>query len=210
MLFSAEDFFKKSYFSLANLITLSRLLVMITIIPFFLTQPLFFLLGCIFVELLDPLDGYVARVTGRASQLGKVLDMTVDRLFIFMACTLISVIYPRACLVFMVIGFIDIASHYVVIYSCAPLKLLNHKHLFKNSHNILLRKYYSGQRLFMFLLCLAYDLSFLFLYLYHFYPCLVLVVCTIITVCLGSIKIIIHLLQMGVSLNAIAKLDNIE
>jgi len=80
---------------MANLITISRLfLIPAFIYCMFLSPPQNLIAAIIFglAALTDTLDGYVARNIGRVTELGKVIDPLVDRIFIV---TTIVALYIR-------------------------------------------------------------------------------------------------------------------
>lgn len=70
---------------MANLITLSRLfLIPVFLYCMFLSPPQNLIAAIIFglAAVTDTLDGYVARNIGRVTELGKIMDPLVDRIFI--------------------------------------------------------------------------------------------------------------------------------
>jgi len=152
---------------------------------------------------MDPLDGYVAKITRKSSHYGSILDMTTDRTSCLIAGTVLAVLYPHWCLLFLFIMVIDIASHLIVIYTCAINNTMSHKSLFANTHISLLKFYYSSQRYFMFTLALGYDLSLGLIYLYHFYPNRTIIILFYMTLPIGLLKFYIHLIQSKEALKQI-------
>ena len=70
----------------ANLLSISRILLVPFIVYFFLNkiEGLEFLAGIIFViaSLTDWLDGYMARKFNKSSEIGSVLDLAADKILV--------------------------------------------------------------------------------------------------------------------------------
>ena len=90
----------KSEFTLANLISFSRPLILIYLLMNFKDDKIFLALMIIFVILLDALDGIVARHMKKKSKYGAMMDIIADRaveliiLFFYAAWGIISYIFP--------------------------------------------------------------------------------------------------------------------
>ncbi|KAH7681766.1 CDP-diacylglycerol--inositol 3-phosphatidyltransferase protein [Dioscorea alata] len=114
----------------------------------------------------DGLDGWFARKFNQVSTFGAVLDMVTDRVSTACLLAALSQIY-RPGLVFLALLGLDIASHWLQMYSTFLSGKSSHKDV-KDTGNWLLRAYY-GHRLFMAFCCVACEVSLpnfmLFLYL---------------------------------------------
>ncbi|XP_039123199.1 CDP-diacylglycerol--inositol 3-phosphatidyltransferase 1-like [Dioscorea cayenensis subsp. rotundata] len=110
----------------------------------------------------DGLDGWFARKFNQVSTFGAVLDMVTDRVSTACLLAALSQIY-RPGLVFLALLGLDIASHWLQMYSTFLSGKSSHKDV-KDTGNWLLRAYY-GHRLFMAFCCVACEVLYIALFL---------------------------------------------
>ena len=80
---------------LANLVSLSRLVLIIPVVVLLLTDhDRFALLVMVIAATTDLLDGWIARRTGRSSQFGAQLDAVVDNIFSLAILGFLLLAYP--------------------------------------------------------------------------------------------------------------------
>ncbi|KAK1265152.1 CDP-diacylglycerol--inositol 3-phosphatidyltransferase 1 [Acorus gramineus] len=102
----------------------------------------------------DGLDGWFARKFNQVSTFGAVLDMVTDRVSTACLLVILSKLY-RPSLIFLSLLALDIASHWLQMYSTFLSGKASHKDV-KDSSNWLLRAYY-GHRYFMAFCCVACE-----------------------------------------------------
>ncbi|KAK2951828.1 putative CDP-diacylglycerol--inositol 3-phosphatidyltransferase 1 [Blattamonas nauphoetae] len=132
------------YTYLPNLIGYVRLLLALLSIVFYNQPGIFFF--CYFACFCgDGLDGYAARKTNHVTLFGSLLDMFTDRgCIVALFCNLAS-LYPMLSGFFMALAFLDVASHFVRMYSSQLLGFTSHKDS-KSSHSTpLLNMYYKSR-----------------------------------------------------------------
>ncbi|KAJ8767023.1 hypothetical protein K2173_012534 [Erythroxylum novogranatense] len=110
----------------------------------------------------DGIDGWCARKFNQVSTLGAVLDMVTDRISTACLLVILSQVY-RPSLVFVSLLALDIASHWLQMYSSFLLGKGSHKDV-KDSTNWLFKAYY-GNRMFMAFCCLACEVLYITLFL---------------------------------------------
>ncbi|KAJ0979331.1 hypothetical protein J5N97_014805 [Dioscorea zingiberensis] len=110
----------------------------------------------------DGLDGWFARKFNQVSTFGAVLDMVTDRVSTACLLTILSQIY-RPGLIFLALLGLDIASHWLQMYSTFLSGKSSHKDV-KDAGNWLLRAYY-GHRFFMAFCCVACEVLYIILFL---------------------------------------------
>ncbi|XP_057961333.1 CDP-diacylglycerol--inositol 3-phosphatidyltransferase 1-like [Malania oleifera] len=110
----------------------------------------------------DGLDGWFARKFNQVSTFGAVLDMITDRISTVCLLVILSQVY-RPGLVFLSLVALDIASHWLQMYSTFLLGKASHKDV-KDSTNWLFRAYY-GNRMFMGYCCVACEVLYIILFL---------------------------------------------
>ncbi|XP_019704587.1 probable CDP-diacylglycerol--inositol 3-phosphatidyltransferase 2 isoform X2 [Elaeis guineensis] len=110
----------------------------------------------------DGLDGWFARKFDQVSTFGAVLDMITDRVSTACLLALLSQLY-RPGLIFLSLLGLDIASHWLQMYSSFLSGKTSHKDV-KDESNWLLKAYY-GQRLFMAFCCLGSEVLYIILFL---------------------------------------------
>ncbi|XP_042484047.1 CDP-diacylglycerol--inositol 3-phosphatidyltransferase 1-like [Macadamia integrifolia] len=110
----------------------------------------------------DGLDGWFARKFNQVSTFGAVLDMVTDRVSTACLLAILSQCY-RPGLVFLFLLALDIASHWLQMYSTFLSGKASHKDV-KDSTNWLFKAYY-GNRFFMAYCCVASEVLYLILFL---------------------------------------------
>jgi CDP-diacylglycerol--inositol 3-phosphatidyltransferase len=102
----------------------------------------------------DAVDGWCARKFNQVSTFGAVLDMVTDRVSTACLLVILSQIY-RPSLVFLSLLALDIASHWLQMYSTFLSGKTSHKDV-KDSTSWLFRLYY-GNRMFMGYCCVSCE-----------------------------------------------------
>ncbi|CAG7899013.1 unnamed protein product, partial [Brassica rapa] len=110
----------------------------------------------------DAVDGWCARKFNQVSTFGAVLDMVTDRVSTACLLVILSQIY-RPSLVFLSLLALDIASHWLQMYSTFLSGKTSHKDV-KDSTSWLFRLYY-GNRLFMGYCCVSCEVLYIILFL---------------------------------------------
>ncbi|XP_021286121.1 CDP-diacylglycerol--inositol 3-phosphatidyltransferase 1 isoform X1 [Herrania umbratica] len=110
----------------------------------------------------DALDGWCARKFNQASTFGAVLDMVTDRISTACLLVILSQVY-RPSLVFLSLLALDIASHWLQMYSTFLVGKASHKDV-KDSSSWLFKLYY-GNRMFMGFCCVACEVLYITLFL---------------------------------------------
>ncbi|XP_043812197.1 probable CDP-diacylglycerol--inositol 3-phosphatidyltransferase 2 isoform X2 [Manihot esculenta] len=110
----------------------------------------------------DGIDGWCARKFNQVSTFGAVLDMVTDRISTACLLVMLSQVY-RPGLVFVSLLALDIASHWLQMYSTFLLGKSSHKDV-KDSSNWLFKAYY-GNRMFMAYCCAACEVLYIILFL---------------------------------------------
>ncbi|KAL3597502.1 hypothetical protein D5086_009139 [Populus alba] len=110
----------------------------------------------------DGVDGWCARKFNQVSTFGAVLDMVTDRISTACLLVILSQVY-RPGMVFLSLLALDIASHWLQMYSTFLLGKVSHKDV-KDSTNWLFKAYY-GNRMFMAYCCVACEVLYITLFL---------------------------------------------
>lgn len=110
----------------------------------------------------DAVDGWCARKFNQVSTFGAVLDMVTDRISTACLLVILSQVY-RPSLVFLSLLALDIASHWLQMYSTFLAGKASHKDV-KDSSNWLFKAYY-GNRMFMAYCCVACEVLYIILFL---------------------------------------------
>lgn len=152
-------------FCLPNLIGYARIILAFMACMKMHTNPnqcmFFYALSC----LLDAFDGYVARLFNQCTRLGAVLDMVTDRFTTACLLVMLAHLYPRYMVIFQLLTSLDLASHYIQMYSALILGATSHK-IIDRQRNWLLRRYY-GSRTMLFLMCAGNEVFFMCLYVWY-------------------------------------------
>merc|ERR1711916_282067 len=94
-----------------NLIGYARIVGMLASFCFAFDRPWLFL-GCYWLSfMLDAADGYAARLLNQSSKFGAVLDMATDRVATNALVFILSHLYPRFTVWFLVLCCLDLGSH---------------------------------------------------------------------------------------------------
>ncbi|KAJ4834528.1 putative CDP-diacylglycerol--inositol 3-phosphatidyltransferase 2 [Turnera subulata] len=110
----------------------------------------------------DGIDGWCARKFNQVSTFGAVLDMVTDRISTACLLVILSQVY-RPGLTFVSLLALDIASHWLQMYSTFLVGKASHKDV-KDSTNWLFKAYY-GNRMFMAYCCVACEVLYIALFL---------------------------------------------
>ncbi|KAL8540073.1 hypothetical protein ACS0TY_001602 [Phlomoides rotata] len=110
----------------------------------------------------DALDGWFARRLNQVSTFGAVLDMVTDRISTACLLVVLSQVY-RPGLIFLSLLALDIASHWLQMYSTFLVGKSSHKDV-KDSSSWLFRLYY-GNRKFMGYCCVSCEVLYIILFL---------------------------------------------
>ncbi|XP_062176438.1 CDP-diacylglycerol--inositol 3-phosphatidyltransferase 1 [Alnus glutinosa] len=110
----------------------------------------------------DGVDGWCARKFNQVSTFGAVLDMITDRISTACLLVILSQVY-RPGLIFLSLLALDIASHWLQMYSTFLLGKASHKDV-KDSTNWLFKAYY-GNKMFMAYCCVACEVLYIILFL---------------------------------------------
>jgi len=110
----------------------------------------------------DAVDGWCARKFNQVSTFGAVLDMVTDRVSTACLLVILSQIY-RPSLAFLSLLALDIASHWLQMYSTFLSGKTSHKDV-KDSTSWLFRLYY-GNRMFMGYCCVSCEVLYIILLL---------------------------------------------
>eukprot|EP00118_Oscarella_pearsei_P012862 m.97925 g.97925 ORF g.97925 m.97925 type:complete len:217 (+) comp36967_c1_seq6:134-784(+) len=115
---------------------------------------------------LDSLDGQLARSFGQSSKFGATLDMLTDRCGTLGLIMVLAIFYQEYALLFQFLCILDIASHWLQMYSTLLKGESSHKTTDVTS-NPILRLYYTSRSV-LFVMCSGNELFFAMLYLLHF------------------------------------------
>ncbi|KAL2512475.1 putative CDP-diacylglycerol--inositol 3-phosphatidyltransferase 2 [Abeliophyllum distichum] len=110
----------------------------------------------------DALDGWFARKLNQVSTFGAVLDMVTDRISTACLLVILSQVY-RPGFIFLSLLALDIASHWLQMYSSFLVGKTSHKDV-KDSSNWLFRAYY-GNRKFMGYCCVSCEVLYIIIFL---------------------------------------------
>ncbi|CAN3355029.1 CDP-diacylglycerol--inositol 3-phosphatidyltransferase [Diutina catenulata] len=116
--------------------------------------------------ILDAFDGYAARKYNQGTRFGAVLDMVTDRCATSSLIVFLSVVYPSYFIVWQLLVSLDLASHYMHMYSMLSSGSQSHKSVDK-SKSVLLNLYYTNRKV-LFIVCLFNELFYFGLYLHSF------------------------------------------
>ncbi|KAK7250739.1 hypothetical protein RIF29_33374 [Crotalaria pallida] len=149
------------YLYIPNIIGYIR--VLLNCIAFYLcfTNKRLFIILYFFSFVCDAVDGWAARKFNQVSTFGAVLDMVTDRISTACLLVVLSQVY-RPGMVFLSLLALDIASHWLQMYSTFLLGKASHKDV-KDSTNWLFKAYY-GNRMFMAYCCVSCEVLYLILF----------------------------------------------
>ncbi|EFP75954.2 CDP-diacylglycerol-inositol 3-phosphatidyltransferase [Puccinia graminis f. sp. tritici] len=152
---------------LPNLIGYTRIILAAVSLHFMSYHPIYCTIAYIISQLLDAVDGQVARMLGQTSKFGAVLDMVTDRCTTSCLLCFLSSVYPQWAIMFQSLIALDFASHYIHMYSSMVAGSKSHKTVSKKQSRILHSYYTNSNTLFLF--CAGNELFFVCLYLAHWY-----------------------------------------
>jgi len=95
--------------------------------------------------LLDALDGMAARRFEQSTRFGAVLDMVTDRCTTTCLLVFLASAFPRFSIVFQGLISLDLASHYMQMYTTLTMgeSGQSHKKVDEGRHGWLMTKYYT-------------------------------------------------------------------
>lgn len=154
------------YWLIPNLIGYLRIALVVTAFCICFNYPYWFvgLYGA--SQLLDGLDGYVARRLQQTTVYGAMLDMMLDRVSTTALLVILAKFYPVYTRWFIVIMLLDIVSHFLHVYSSLLHGKRSHKTISTDQHWLL--KLYYDSKLVLFILCVGSEACLLWMYLWHF------------------------------------------
>ncbi|KAG7544446.1 CDP-alcohol phosphatidyltransferase [Arabidopsis suecica] len=150
------------YLYIPNIVGYMRVLLNCIAFSVCFSNKTFFSLLYFFSFCCDVVDGWCARKFNQVSTFGAVLDMVTDRVSTACLLVILSQIY-RPSLVFLSLLALDIASHWLQMYSTFLSGKASHKDV-KDSTNWLFRLYY-GNRMFMGYCCVSCEVLYITLLL---------------------------------------------
>ncbi|KAG1335142.1 CDP-diacylglycerol--inositol 3-phosphatidyltransferase [Cocos nucifera] len=150
------------YLYVPNIIGYMRILMNCVAFALCFSNKTLFAILYFFSFFCDGLDGWFARKFDQVSTFGAVLDMITDRVSTACLLALLSQLY-RPGLIFLSLLGLDIASHWLQMYSSFLSGKTSHKDV-EDESNWLLKAYY-GQRLFMAFCCLGSEVLYIILFL---------------------------------------------
>ncbi|CAK9837236.1 phosphatidylinositol synthase (CDP-diacylglycerol--inositol 3-phosphatidyltransferase) Pis1 [Schizosaccharomyces pombe] len=215
------------YFFVPNLIGFTRVFLVLISLYFMSWHPNYCTIVYLYSSLLDAFDGWAARKLHQATNFGAILDMVTDRCATSCLLCFLCAAYPKYAIIFQLLVSLDLASHYMHMYSTLHQGASSHKTVTKK-HNWMLRLYYGNNKV-LFIFCAANEMFFVALYLLSFtprtppklgylpvpsfiystgelplsYPTLLAVLCG--PICLA--KQIINVVQLVNAANALVKMD---
>ncbi|CAN3371815.1 CDP-diacylglycerol--inositol 3-phosphatidyltransferase [Diutina rugosa] len=116
-------------------------------------------------SILDAFDGYAARKFNQGTRFGAVLDMVTDRCATSSLIVFLAVLYPQYYVAWQVLVSLDLASHYVHMYSSLASGSTSHKNV--DGQSKLLQLYYTNRTV-LFIVCAFNELFYFGLYLHYF------------------------------------------
>lgn len=155
------DRHRNIYLYLPNLIGYARVCCALYAFATAMRNPYHCVVSYFMGFVLDETDGRAARTFNQASTLGAVLDMVTDRLSTAGLLAVLGMLYPRSYMLFLLLMFLDIFSHWFQMYSTFVSGNESHKDV--NSRSWVVRIYYRN-RAFMGLCCISCEVLYLSLY----------------------------------------------
>ncbi|KAI9621928.1 hypothetical protein H4Q26_015364 [Puccinia striiformis f. sp. tritici PST-130] len=128
---------------LPNLIGYTRIVLAAVSLHYMSYHPIYCTIAYIISQLLDAVDGQVARMLGQTSKFGAVLDMVTDRCTTSCLLCFLSSVYPQWAIMFQSLIALDFASHYIHMYSSMVAGSKSHKTVSKKQSRIL-HSYYTN------------------------------------------------------------------
>ncbi|WBW71837.1 CDP-diacylglycerol--inositol 3-phosphatidyltransferase Pis1 [Schizosaccharomyces osmophilus] len=156
------------YLFAPNLIGFTRVFLVLISLCFMSWHPNYCTILYLFSSLLDAFDGWTARKLNQSTNFGAILDMVTDRCATSCLLCFLCAAYPKYAIIFQLLVSLDLASHYMHMYSTIHQGAKSHKSM-TNKHSWLLRMYYSNNNV-LFVFCAANEMFFVALYLLSFTP----------------------------------------
>jgi CDP-diacylglycerol--inositol 3-phosphatidyltransferase len=203
------------YLLIPNLVGYFRGLLIIVAFCICFTHPYWFIVLYGMSQLLDGLDGYIARRMNQVSLYGAMLDMVLDRVSTTALLVILSRFYPAYTRWIIVIMLLDVVSHFTHVYSSLLYGKRTHKAISYNQHWIL--KLYYNHKSILSTLCIGSEVYLLYLYIQHFEVhssfifCLQPFVRSLVYYLLGMLfifKQITNIVQLLQAIKDIVKLDS--
>jgi len=199
------------YLFVPNLIGYARIILMFVSFYYMATDVWIATITYLLSQFLDAFDGHAARALNQCTKFGAVLDMVTDRCSTMGLLIVLASFYPKYQFFFIFVTVLDIASHWVQVYSNLSLGQ-SHKTV-KESGNWFLRLYYTSRPV-LFTMCAGNELFFAMLYVMHFTTGPIVfgaygVVHVIAMVCfpISFTKNAINIIQLVGGFDALAELD---
>jgi CDP-diacylglycerol--inositol 3-phosphatidyltransferase len=172
----AKESHKEVYWLLPNLIGYLRIFLVVSAFCICFTHPYWFTFLYGSSQLLDSIDGYLARRLNKVTTYGAMLDMVLDRVSTAALLVILTHFYPAYIKFIISLMLLDIISHFLHIYSALLYGRKSHKAIANNNH-YLLKLYYGNSKIVLALLCIGSEACLLWFYLQHFgifiTPCLI-------------------------------------
>ncbi|XP_065187320.1 CDP-diacylglycerol--inositol 3-phosphatidyltransferase-like [Sycon ciliatum] len=151
-----------------NLIGYVRVILLIVACFFMDTDPWTTVALYLLSQFLDAFDGQAARYFQQSTKFGAVLDMVTDRCSTLCLFIVLGQFYPGHLVTFQLLAILDIASHWIHMYSALVRGDSSHKTIDLAGNPVL--RYYYTNRYVLFFFCAANELCFAALYFMYFSP----------------------------------------
>lgn len=152
------------YLYIPNILGYMRILLNVVAFALCFSSKLLFAILYFISFVCDGVDGWLARKFNQVSTFGAVLDMVTDRVSTACLLAVLSQLY-RPGLIFLALLGLDIASHWLQMYSTFLSGKSSHKDV-KDKSSWLLRAYYQ-HRYFMAFCCVGSEVLYIILFLIH-------------------------------------------
>ena len=191
-----------------NLVGYIRIILTLIAVAFIFKYPPVGIFFGFISQLLDALDGTLARRLDQCSALGTILDYAVDRMFVACWMIVLTVIEPQFWFLFVLILSLDLVSHLFQLYASQQKGKNSHKD--QDEHQGGLLKYYYRHPAFMFNVCLFHDLWILAIVINHFYPSHYALIAIGLLTPFMLFKGLIHILQLLSSSRLLIALHHLD
>ncbi|KAK8921557.1 putative CDP-diacylglycerol--inositol 3-phosphatidyltransferase 2 [Platanthera zijinensis] len=152
------------YLYIPNILGYMRVLLNVVAFALCFSSKLWFAALYFISFICDGVDGWLARKFNQVSTFGAVLDMVTDRVSTACLLAILSQLY-RPGLIFLALLGLDIASHWLQMYSTFLSGKSSHKDI-EDKSSWLLRAYYQ-HRYFMAFCCVGSEVLYIILFLIH-------------------------------------------
>ena len=150
-----------------NILDYIRIALLIIAIFIFSIHPWIAIWLYVANSVLDMLDGTLARALNQQSQLGTLLDFSIDRASITILLASCVWAYPHLFSLFVAVVALDIASHFAICYASA-CKGGSHLHFISNGSALL--ALFSQKSIVRYFICTSHDIFFALFLLYFLTP----------------------------------------